>query len=351
MRTSSRRLWYRALDRGVLQSSVKVPWGDRLKAWRGEMLLLALECLKTIPSLPILGNVYQSVLIRLIQQSKLFDRIFYLERYADTMHSVMSPLRHYVTIGDRERRTPMAFFDPDYYRFRMKNRVKFVNTLVHYAYVGRYRRISPSPWIDVDYYLRRNKDVARAGMDPLLHFWKWGGSEGRSPSPEFDSAYYLKTNPSVVQSHLNPLLHYLRVGRLEGRSTLPDEILKSSDFLVDNLTPKNVPSDESWSELIPARGDGSDVVDIIVPVFKGRVETLRCLFSVLTAAGCSLASRIGPRRLTIPLQVTGARAAAQPEDGRPRPPAPRAPETGRRRGRADSNRPRGETERRGSHTV
>ena len=104
------------------------------------------------------------------------------------------------------------------------------------------RRISPSPWIDVDYYLRRNKDVARAGVDPLLHFWKWGGIEGRSPSPEFDSAYYLQTNPDVVRSRLNPLLHYLRIGRMEGRSTLPNENLNSSDVTVGRHFPKCIPS-------------------------------------------------------------------------------------------------------------
>ena len=255
-----------------------------MRAWRGESLLVALWCFKNIAVFPILGNVYRSLLIDLIKRSKLFDRVFYLERYSDSLHSGMSPLRHYVTIGDRERRTPMAFFDPDYYCFRMSNRVKYVNTLLHYAYVGRYKRISPSPWIDVDFYLRRNKDVARAGLDPLLHFWKWGGIEGRSPSPEFDSAYYLQTNPNVARAHLNPLLHYLRIGRIEGYSTLPNGNLKSSDVIAGEKPPKDIPGDDSWAELKPGRESGPDVVNVIVPVYKGRTETLRCLFSVLNAS-------------------------------------------------------------------
>ena len=284
MSKSNRRLWNRAIETGIVRSRSKIPWREQVKAWRGEILLLALWGFKTIASLPMLGNVYRSLLIRLIQQSKLFDRVFYLERYTDTVNSGMSPLRHYVTIGDRERRTPMAFFDPDYYRYRTPNRAKSVNTLIHYAYVGRYRRISPSPWIDVDFYLKRNKDVARAGIDPLVHFWKWGGSEGRSPSAEFDSAYYLQTNPSVAQSHLNPLLHYLRIGRMEGRCTLPDEKLRSSGATGAEIIPKCIPSDDSWSELRPGRETGPDVVDVIVPVYKGRTETLQCLFSVLSAS-------------------------------------------------------------------
>jgi len=114
---------------------------------------------KHIAWLPLLGNTYRSLLIHLIKRSKLFDRAFYLERYGDIVQSVMSPLRHYVTIGDRERRSPMAFFDPDYYRFRAQGRAENVNTLLHYVYVGRYRRISPSTWFDVDFYITRNKDV------------------------------------------------------------------------------------------------------------------------------------------------------------------------------------------------
>ena len=178
MRNSSRRLWHEASDRGIKKSRPKIPWSDRTKAWRGEVLLLALWGLKNISWVPMLGSGYQSLLIHLIKRSRLFDRAFYLERYGDIALLLMSPLRHYVTIGDRERRSPMVFFDPDYYRFHAKGRAKNVNTLLHYAYIGRYRRISPSPWFNVDFYLTRNKDVARSGFDPLFHFWKWGGVEG-----------------------------------------------------------------------------------------------------------------------------------------------------------------------------
>jgi len=195
----------------------------------------------------------------------------------------MSPLRHYVAIGDRERRSPMAFFDTDYYRFHAQGRAKYVNALLHYAYVGRYLGISPSPWIDVDFYLARNKEVARAGFDPLLHFWKWGGLEGRSPSADFDSAYYLRTNPSVVRSRMNPLLHYLRIGRFERLSTLPAENQSLSEAEQGDTCQTCIPSDDSWSGLKSCLGSENTAVDVVVPVYKGRAETLRCLYSVLAA--------------------------------------------------------------------
>ncbi len=268
------------------QPRSKILLRDRAKAWRGEMLLLSLWIFKVLTWLPMLSNAYRSLLIHLIKRTELFDRTFYLETHGDAVHSGMSPLRHYVTHGDREGRSPMAFFDPDYYRSRTEGRTVNVNTLLHYAHVGRYRRISPSPWFDVDYYLALNKDVARAGFDPLRHYLRWGGVEGRSPSPEFDGSYYLRTNPSVTQSRLNPLLHYLQIGRFEGRSTVPDE--KHSDFnaLPDDVIQASMPSEASWTELKPRAGTKRAAVDVVVPVYQGRAETLRCLYSVL-AASCT----------------------------------------------------------------
>lgn len=256
---------------------------DRARAWRGEILLFMLWVLKTFTRLPILRNAYRALLIKLIKRTGLFDSAFYLETHSDVVSSGMSPLRHYATYGDREKRSPMAFFDPEYYRFNAQSRIRKVNTLLHYAHIGRYRRIPTSPWFDVDFYLKNNKDVARAGFDPLLHYWKWGGIEGRSPSPEFDSAYYLRTNPGVAQSRVNPLLHYLHIGRFEGRRTLPDEGYGHSGPEYIDIPQAFIPSTLSWSGLKSCQGNKDTSVDVIIPVYKGRAETLRCLYSVLSA--------------------------------------------------------------------
>ena len=282
MRRSSRRLLPADSTRKASQCRSKILFRDRAKGWRGELQLFVLWGFKSLSWLPILGNSYRSLVIHLLKRTELFDRTFYLERYGSIEHAGMSPLRHYVTFGEQEKRSPMPFFDPDYYHSRVPNRVKFVNTLLHYALVGRYRRISPSPWFDIDFYLIVNEDVARADVDPLLHFSKWGGTEGRSPSPEFDSAYYLQTNPSVVQSNVNPLLHYLRMGRFEGRSTLPVERISQSEIGPEDILHARIPDDYSWSGLRPRVGAEHTAIDVIVPVYKGRAETLRCLYSVLS---------------------------------------------------------------------
>lgn len=259
-------------------------WRNRAKAWRGELLLWTLWVFKILIKLQPLRKAYHAILIHLIKGTELFDRAFYLDAHGDVVNGGISPLRHYVICGDREGRVPLAFFDPGYYRANVYSRTKYVNTLLHYALVGRYRRISPSPWFDVDFYLTLNKDVARAGFDPLLHFLKWGGHEGRSPCQEFDGAYYLRTYPDVAQSRLNPLEHYLRIGRLEGRRTISEKSHIFSDTVPDDVPQASIPGSESWDSLSPHSASDAAVVDVVVPVYKARAETMRCLHSVLAAA-------------------------------------------------------------------
>lgn len=82
------------------------------------------------------------------------------------------------------------------------------------------RLIARSGLFDEDFYLKRNRDVARSKIHPLVHYVRYGGLEGRAPSDKFDASFYLQTNSDVKKSQMNPLLHYLRYGRAEGRKPL-----------------------------------------------------------------------------------------------------------------------------------
>lgn len=256
----------------------------KIKAWRGEAILGTLGALNMLCRLLGLRVIYKSLTLRLIKRLDIFDRAYYLETNNDVVQSGMSPLRHYVFHGDKEGRPPMAFFDPAYYRAQVPGLARRVNTLLHYAYVGRYRNISPSPWFDVGYYLANNKDVARSGKDPLVHYLKHGGVEGRSPCRQFDGSYYRRTYPDVAATRINPLLHYLFVGRLEGRSTLPDHGSDIPSSMDTCEPPLALPDDDAWAALAGHANLEQAHVDVVVPVYKARIETLRCLHSVLTAA-------------------------------------------------------------------
>ena len=73
---------------------------------------------------------------------------------------------------------------------------------------------------DAEYYRLQNPDVAEAGLDPVMHYLRFGAAEGRDPSPSFSNDYYLRANPDVVETGINPLLHFVRYGAREGRPTL-----------------------------------------------------------------------------------------------------------------------------------
>lgn len=233
--------------------------------------------------LPRMRGYYRDVLEQAVRRTELFDGSFYLESNGDVADSSISPLHHYVSYGDREGRLPMPLFDPSYYRAHATGRLKRLNALLHYALVGRHLRISPTPWFDVAFYLSHNKDVARAGLDPLLHYLQFGGLEGRSPNANFDGAFYLRSNPDVLAGRLNPLLHYLRDGRIEGRATLAAYEDESESMNTGPIPVAAMPAESDWGLLESRHSPTSAIVDIVVPVFKGRAETLRCLHSVLAA--------------------------------------------------------------------
>jgi hypothetical protein len=64
------------------------------------------------------------------------------------------------------------------------------------------------PLFDRAFYLRKYPDLAAAGVNPLLHYLRYGAAEGRKPHPLFDPEFYLRRQPEL-RGHTNPLLHFL----------------------------------------------------------------------------------------------------------------------------------------------
>jgi hypothetical protein len=62
------------------------------------------------------------------------------------------------------------------------------------------------------WYLRENLDVARAGIEPAMHFLRKGHKEGRDPAPSFNVKRYVDKHPEVRRSGTNPLIHALEMG-------------------------------------------------------------------------------------------------------------------------------------------
>ncbi|MDR2873677.1 MAG: hypothetical protein LBV42_02900 [Methanobrevibacter sp.] len=75
---------------------------------------------------------------------------------------------------------------------------------------------------DGNYYLSKYGDVKDSGMDPSVHYIKYGKAEGRYANQildddKFDREYYLNKNGDVKDSGMDPSVHYIKYGKAEGR--------------------------------------------------------------------------------------------------------------------------------------
>ncbi len=83
---------------------------------------------------------------KLIQQSKLFNKGYYLQNNPDVNASKIHPLKHYLLFGGFEGRNPSENFDSAFY-------------------------------------LEQNPDVKVSGVNPLVHYLRFGKVEGRNVLP------------------------------------------------------------------------------------------------------------------------------------------------------------------------
>lgn len=82
--------------------------------------------------------------------------------------------------------------------------------------------IASSRFFDARFYRQQYPELAlRSDHEALQHFVSRGAMRGLRASAGFDTAWYLRQNPDVAQAGINPLLHYLRFGAEEGRSPYP----------------------------------------------------------------------------------------------------------------------------------
>lgn len=158
------------------------------------------------------------------QLRSIFDADWYLATYDDVRYSGMDGWEHFIEFGIAEGRNPNAFFD--------------------------------SRW-----YLENYRDVAASGLPAIVHFMLYGAQELRDPSARFDSRWYVRQNPDASP---NPLLFHLRSGVERHLSTQP------------HASPSS-----AVGTLLRQKLREQPAISIIIPVYRGLEETLRCIESVL----------------------------------------------------------------------
>jgi hypothetical protein len=72
--------------------------------------------------------------------------------------------------------------------------------------------IAGSGLFDEAWYIAQNPDVARSGINPLIHYVQHGAAEGRVPFPGFNAARYVENLQGTQRMRRNPLAHYILHG-------------------------------------------------------------------------------------------------------------------------------------------
>lgn len=250
----------------------------RRAGWRRVVWEL-LAGLRNVAAAHQLGtSLYDRLIAMLVARCGLFDVSYYVRTNPDVAQCGVRPALHYVRYGEREGRCPMPLFDPHHYRKEAGPIVGRVSPLLHYAWIGRRLGLSPHRWFDPSYYRAQRPQIAPAhAVEDFLYY---GGRVGLSPCAEFDSGYYLERYSDVVAAGINPLVHYLEAGKQEGRKSR-DQLGRETDaeFVVRAVPP--LPETAEWDACAPRAERVDGQVDVVVPVYGGRAETLCCLLSVL----------------------------------------------------------------------
>lgn len=116
-------------------------------------------------------------------------------------------------------------------------RIKSLETVIKYG-PSEYHAVAKSGFFDVKYYRIHNPSLWFSKQDLLEHYLTIGWLKGKNPSKIFDGNKYLYMYPDVAKVGINPLIHYICHGRKEKRNAFPVENLFSPRYYKSSLTPR-----------------------------------------------------------------------------------------------------------------
>ena len=263
-------------------------WLTRSQRWR---LLFDAQFYRTRHSsrFPALHFIF-SGRFRGLSPHPLFDSAWYKRCNPDVTAAGQEPFAHFFRVGVAENRSPHPLYDLGWIALQTGRRIP----LEEYLTADALHLLSPHPLFDAAFYLEMNPEARDSGIDPLVHYLLQGGSEGRSPHRLFDGNYYLKTNPDVAAARINPLVHFLSIGASQGRNPGPG--FDTGFYMEENradiggmnpLVHYVLAGRQQGRATLPdiARylplHRNENVIDVIVPVYRGRTETIACIESLL----------------------------------------------------------------------
>lgn len=150
------------------------------------------------------------------QPHVLFDLVHYETGVGAQIPDDVNPLVHYQSVGARYGIDPHPLFDSLYYTESLDNKIHVSSALIHYLSVPAEQRGKPHPLFDEQWYNRMRGDGKITGTQ-LEHYLKSDLSEYVSTHPMFDGNAYLETYTEVAAGGMDPLVHYVKYGAWENR--------------------------------------------------------------------------------------------------------------------------------------
>jgi hypothetical protein len=151
----------------------------------------------------------------LVDPTPLFDGHWY--RIVHGLHSVADPLEHYLTVGASMGLDPSPVFDSTWYVRQVGDLPEGRTPLEHYLTVGGALAIDPHPLFSTAWYLQQ-LEGGIDGLTPVEHYLAFGWRKNLDPCALFSANGYLHRNPDVAAGGVNPFVHYLKFGSSEGRA-------------------------------------------------------------------------------------------------------------------------------------
>ncbi|MDE8348612.1 MAG: hypothetical protein POG74_03895 [Acidocella sp.] len=193
--------------------------------------------------------------------------------------------------------------------------------------------IAASGLFTEEWYIKENPDVARSGINPLVHYVRHGASEGRTPFKGFNATRYLANAEAYGHVNRNPLAHFILHGSPEDlllKGLLSKFSTRSVRQAMDRLEALPIFNLEDYLTLnqdIKPTGGNMDVDPLNHAVVYGFPEG-RTVFMKTTVArvmGAAAAKPISQSPLA-PVPGAGAPPVAAAKPGKKKRPAAAEPE-------------------------
>jgi glycosyltransferase involved in cell wall biosynthesis len=85
------------------------------------------------------------------------------------------------SMGNSRLLAGSSYFDEQWYRSQYDQHLGQQSGIAHYLHEGAKLGFDPGPYFSTRSYIEDNPDVARMGINPLVHFLRYGQFEGRMP--------------------------------------------------------------------------------------------------------------------------------------------------------------------------